>query len=62
MIVEANKATHQVILRGERGSEITLSWSSALLLGCLLKEASVQAEPASPAGRTYEPSVERARV
>jgi hypothetical protein len=61
MIVEANKATHQVVLKTDRGSEIVLNWSSALLLGCMLKEASVQAEPPAPAGRSYSPSVERER-
>jgi hypothetical protein len=60
--VTADNVKNEVIITGDAGSRITLSWSSALLLGCLLKEASVHAEPASPAGRTYAPATERARV
>jgi hypothetical protein len=62
MIVEADRTKHLVTIRGDRGSEITLSWSNALLLGCLLKEASVEAEPEVLPGKSYAPSTERARV
>jgi hypothetical protein len=62
MIVEANKATNQVILRGDRGTEITLSWSAALLLGTLLREASIEVEPPALPGKSYVPATERARV
>jgi hypothetical protein len=62
MRVEADRTKHQVILRGDRGTEITLSWSGALLLGTMLRQASVQAEPSAPRpGRTYCPSTERER-
>ena len=59
MIVEADRTKHQVTIRGDRGTEITLSWSAALLLGTLLREASVEAEPATPSGRTYAPTAGR---
>jgi len=59
MRVEADRTKHQVTLHSESGTEITLSWSSALLLGTLLREASVAAEPPARPGKSYRPISER---
>lgn len=50
---------HEVVLTGSRGSEIRLTWAAAALLSTLLNEASRQAEPEAPAGKTYCPATER---
>jgi hypothetical protein len=61
MTVTTDSVRHQVILTGDYGMRIVLGWSAALVLGGLLKDASVQAEPAALPGRSYCPSVERDR-
>jgi hypothetical protein len=57
MTVTAIPERGEVILTRASGATITLTWSGALLLGTLLREASVQAEPVMPAGKHYAPSV-----
>lgn len=61
MTVIADTNTHQVMIRTDSGSEITLSWAAAANLGSLLNEASRQAEPPARPGRSYCPAVERSR-
>lgn len=61
MRVEADRTKHQVTLHSDFGSRIVLTWSAALLLGTLLREASVAAEPPARPGRTYTPTTERDR-
>ncbi|MDQ3231657.1 MAG: hypothetical protein M3Q07_07540 [Pseudobdellovibrionaceae bacterium] len=61
MIVEADRSKHQVIIRGDLGTEIVLNWSAALVLGGLMRDASVEAEPPALSGRSYSPTVERDR-
>jgi hypothetical protein len=61
MQVDVDHAKHQVIVTGDYGMRIVLGWSAALVLGGLLKDASVQAEPPALPGRSYCPSVERDR-
>ena len=61
MHVEADRRKHQVILRSDSGAEITLSWAAAANLSSLLNEASRQAEPPAPRGKSYCPAVERSR-
>jgi hypothetical protein len=61
MIVEANQTHNQVTIRGDHGTEITLSWAAAANLSTLLREKSHEAEPAALPGRSYCPSVERDR-
>jgi hypothetical protein len=62
MQVDVDQAKHQVILTGDCGMRTVLGWSAALVLGGLLKDASVQAEPAALPGRSYCPTTERTRV
>lgn len=61
MTITADTNTHQVMIRTDSGSEIILSWAAAANLGSLLNEASRQAEPPAPQGRTYRPAVEQER-
>lgn len=61
MHVEVNRRKHQVTLRTDLGSEITMTWSAAANLASLLNEASRQAEPPAPHGRSYCPATERSR-
>lgn len=61
MKVEADRRKHQVTIRGDRGTEITLTWASASLLGSLLKEASLEAAPPTMPGKVYAPAIERDR-
>lgn len=61
MLVEADSRKHQVVLRSDSGSVITLSWAAAANLSSLLNEASRQAEPPTRPGRSYCPAVERSR-
>ena len=61
MIVEVDRTTHQVTIHSDSGSQITLTWSGALLLGTQLREASVLAEPPARPGKSYIPSTERDR-
>jgi len=58
MTVVADPHRQRVVLRGEK-FEVDLTWSQALLLGTLLREASVEAEPATPIGLRYEPKIGR---
>jgi hypothetical protein len=60
MTVTTDTIRNEVTIEGEAGSRITLSWSAALLLGTLLREASHEAEPQLK-GKTYAPTTERAR-
>lgn len=61
MRVEADSTRNQVTLHSDAGSEITMTWSAAADLASLLNEASRQAEPPAPKGKTYSPATERAR-
>lgn len=61
MTVLTDTQKHQVTIHGDHGTEITLTWSGALVLGTLLREASIQAEPTALPGRTYAPAIERDR-
>jgi hypothetical protein len=56
MIVIADRLRNLVTIHGDRGTEITLTWSAALVLGTLLREASVRAEPAPALGKCYSPT------
>jgi len=58
MRVEVDHATHHVVLTGDRGSEIVLTWAAALNLGSLLIQKAEEAEPA-PKGKTYMPTAGR---
>jgi hypothetical protein len=58
MDVKVDPANHRVLLNTDQGGQITLSWSGALLLGTLLREASLDAEP-QPKGKTFSTSVSR---
>jgi hypothetical protein len=62
MTVTTDSEKHLVIIRSDLGTEITLSWASALNLGSLLIEKAEQAEPAPARGKRYQPATERARV
>lgn len=61
MHVEADSTKHQVTIHSDAGSQITLTWSAAADLASLLNEASRQAEPPAPRGKSYCPAVERSR-
>ena len=61
MRVEVDQTQNQVILTGDFGTRIILGWSAALVLGGLLKDASVLAEPAPMPGKSYVPATERDR-
>ncbi len=61
MRVHADRKNNEVTIDGDNGSRITMTWSGALLLGTLLREASVEAEPPALSGRSYSLSVERDR-
>ena len=61
MIIKADRIRNLVTIRGDRGTEIVLTWSGALLLGTQLREASVEAEPPALPGKSYCPSTERDR-
>jgi hypothetical protein len=56
MIVIADRLRNLVTIHGDRGTEITLTWSAALVLATLLREASVTAEPAPAPGKCYSPT------
>lgn len=59
MQVFTDPTRNQVIIRGEAGSEIRLSWAAALNLGSLLIKRAEEVEPAARPGKTYEPKCER---
>ncbi|CAI4032323.1 hypothetical protein DNFV4_02753 [Nitrospira tepida] len=59
LTVSVDHERHEVLLTGSGGSEIRLTWVAAANLASLLNEASRQAEPPAPAGRTYQPACER---
>lgn len=61
MRIDADRIKNQVILTSEAGTQIILSWAGAANLASLLNEASRQAEPPAPQGKTYRPAVERSR-
>ena len=60
MTVVADPQRQLVVLTGGK-FEVDLTWSQALLLGTLLREAFLEVEPATPLGRTYEPTSGRWR-
>ena len=58
--VTVDPERHEVRLIGADGRyEARLTWAGAANLASLLNEASKQAEPPAPAGRTYQPACER---
>lgn len=59
MQVFTDPSRNEVIIRGEAGNEIRLSWAAAANLSTILNEASRQAEPAARPGKIYEPVTER---
>lgn len=59
MQVFTDPSRNQVIIRGEAGSEIRLSWAAALNLGSLLIKKAEEAEPPARPGKTYRPVPER---
>lgn len=59
MQVYSDPSRNQVIIRGEAGSEIRLSWAAALNLGSLLIKKAEEAEPPARPGKTYAPTAER---
>lgn len=59
MQVFTDPSRNQVIIRGEAGNEIRLSWAAALNLGSLLIKKAEEAEPAARPGKTYRPAIER---
>jgi len=56
MIVKADRTKNQVIIRGDRGTKIILSWAAAANLSTLLSEKSHEAEPAPAKGKSYSPT------
>ncbi len=61
MTVTPDTKKHEVVLVTDSGGKIRLSWAAAANLSSLLNEASRQAEPPAPRGKSYCPAVERSR-
>ena len=62
MTVTVDPEQNEVLMTTANGTTITLTWSAALLLGTLLREASVEAEPALVPGKRYSPAVSHGGV
>ena len=57
MTVTVDPERNEVVMTTASGTTMTLTWSAALLLGTLLREASVEAEPIIAPGKCYAPTL-----